>query len=241
LIGPIPGATTALKQQDTLIGGSLSAWGATEAMRAIYHSVPTANTPYADLERIGLEAVNAATRRGTVIHDHVATLLRGETPVPTTETVPYVYSWASFIAAERPEFLAVEQKVIHPDGLFAGTLDFVAKIRGRTALGDVKSGKFKRSMALQLAAYSMCRMADERLTLDQWHRYFWNGTREDIGGLPPLPRIQDYYILLLTPTGYELVPITVTQADRTHYLRLVKNYHAMRAWDDAHKALEVAA
>lgn len=238
MIGPIPGATTPLKLQDTLIGGSLSTWGAREALKAV------ANNSYPDfqtMERAGLEAVNAATRRGTVIHEHVAQILQGETPTPTVETAPYIYSWASFIADNRPEFLAVEQKVIHPGGLYAGTLDFIARINGRVALGDVKSGKFKRSMALQLAAYSLCRVADERLRLDQWHRYWWDGGLADLSSLLPLPAIRDYLILLLRPDGYELVPVTVTSADRRHYLHLVKTFHLMKQWDADHQATEEIA
>lgn len=228
MIGPIVGATTPLKIQDTLIGGSLSTWGAREAMRAI-----TGRTfaDYADMERAGLDAVNAATRRGTTIHDHIAQLLQGQTPDPTAETAPYIYAWAGFMAAERPEFLAVEQRVLHPEPpMFAGTFDFLARIRGRVALGDVKSGKFKRSMVLQLAAYSMCEMAGDSLTLDQWHRYWWSGDEAD---LTPVPHIEDYYVLLLRPDGYELVPVTVTDADRHHYLSLVNTFHAMKRWDEA--------
>jgi hypothetical protein len=236
VIGPIVGATTPLKLQDTLIGGSLSTWGAREALKAV------AGLPFdtfQEMERAGLAAVNAATRRGTIVHEAIAALLRGETPVPTPETAPYIYAYTSFLAAERPEFLAVEQRVINPAAMYAGTFDFLARIRGRVALGDVKTGKWKASHALQLAAYSMCQMAgDGDLTLDQWHRYFWSG---DAFRLRPLPRIVDFYVLLLRTDGYDLVPVTVTSADKRHYLQLVKTYHAMKAWADAQKALEVAA
>lgn len=244
MIGPIPGATTPLKQQDILIGGNLSTWGAKEAMRAIWTEAVDLHKNFAryeSMEEVGLRAVNAAARRGTTIHDHVALLLAGETPTPTVETSGYVYAWTSFLAAERPEFLLVEQKVIHPKALFAGTLDFVAKLRSRramntvVALGDVKSGSWKQSFILQLAAYSMCRVADERLTLDRYHRYMWAGTLEDIAALPKLPRIDEYLILLLRENGYELVPVVVTDDDRRHYLRLVQTFHAMKAWDEAHK------
>lgn len=235
MIGPIVGATTPLKLQNTLIPGDLSTWGGNEAMRAVF------GREFKDFEAmqtVGIKAVQAASRRGNVIHDHVATILRGETPTPTAETAGYIYAWSSFIAAERPQFLLVEQKVIHPKALYAGTLDFVARLQRKrviVALGDVKSGKFKLSMALQLAAYSMCYVADERLTLDQYHRYFWNGTLEDIATLSLLPRIDEYVILLLREDGYELVPVTVTDDDRRHYLRLVQTFHAMKEWDIAHQ------
>jgi hypothetical protein len=234
-IGPITGATGPLKQQDTLIPGSLSTWGAKEALKAVYGG---AYEDFWQMERAGLAAVNAATRRGTVVHDHIAAILRGETPTPTVETAPYIYGWSTFLAAERPEFIRVEQRVINLSAMYAGTFDFLAKIRGRVALGDVKTGRFKSSHILQLAAYSMCQMAGDSLTLDQWHRYWWEG---DAADLEPLPRIQDFYVLLLKADGYELVPVQVTSADKRHYLHLVKTYHLMKAWDDAQKAVEVAA
>jgi hypothetical protein len=233
-IGPIVGATTPLKLQDTLIGGSLSTWGAKEALKAISGQT---FADYAAMERAGLDAVNAATRRGTIVHDHVAAILRGETPSPTPETAGYIYAYASFLADHRPEFIAVEQRVLNPSAMYAGTFDFLAKVNGRVALGDIKSGRFKQSHILQLAAYSMCRMAGTSLTLDQWHRYWWTG---DTADLTPLPRIQDYYVLLLRSDGYELVPVQVNSADKRHYLGLVKTFHAMKAWDLA-QAQEVAA
>jgi hypothetical protein len=242
VIGPIVGATTPLKLQDTLIGGSLSTWGANIALDFVLKGWGSLRSPEELLQarKFALEAVNAATRRGTVIHEHIAQILKGETPTPTAETAPYLYAWANFIATERPEFLAVEQRVLYPvpDLMFAGTLDFIARIRGRVVLGDVKSGKFKRSMALQLAAYSMCDAAGESLTLDQWHRYWWSGDESD---LTPLPEIEGYAILLLRADGYELVELDVTQADRLHYLNLVQTFHAMKAWDLAHEPEGVPA
>lgn len=239
LIGPIPGATTPLKQQDLLIGGDLASWGAGVALDAVLpHPHDAQPGIRQELREHGMRAVTAKRDLGTKVHEDIARLLTGQRADPTTETAPYIYAYTSFLAAERPEFLAVEQRLLHPQALFAGTLDFVARIRGRIALGDVKSGRWKASMVLQLAAYSMCRMVGDSLTMDQWHRYWWTG---DTADLTPLPRIQDYYVLMLKPDGYELVPVTVTSADRRHYLELVKTFHRMKAWDEGQKALEVAA
>lgn len=234
MIGPIVGATTPLKLQDTLIGGSLSTWGAKEALKAISgRTFPD----YAAMERVGLDAVTAATRRGTVVHDHVAAILQGQTPKPTSETSGHVYAYSSFLATKRPEFIAVEQRVINTTAMYAGTFDFLARIDGRVALGDIKTGKWKASHVLQLAAYSMCHMAGESLTLDQWHRYWWTGDQDD---LTRMPHIEDYYVLLLRADGYELVPVEVTDADRLHYLELVKTFHAMKAWDQEQAAMAAA-
>jgi hypothetical protein len=227
MIGPIVGATTPLKLQDTLIGGSLSTWGAREAMRAISGQK---FEDYAAMEQLGLEAVNAATRRGTIVHDHVAEILKGATPTPTAETSGYLYAYSSFLAQHRPEFIAVEQRVLYPvpDLMFAGTFDFLARLDGKVTLGDIKTGKAKASHVLQLAAYSMCDMAGDSLTLDQWHRYWWTGDRAD---LTPMPEIEQYVVLYLRADGFELVPVQVTKADRLHYLNLVQTFHAMKAWE----------
>jgi hypothetical protein len=216
---PIVGATTPLKIQDVLIGGNLTTWAANQAVDAILEGRPWNGADDAQIRFVALERVNRARTIGTAVHDEIAALLKGEERPPAQPDVtPYLWSWTKFLQDERPEFLHVEQRVIHPDRLYAGTFDFIAKIHGRVALGDVKTGRFKESAALQLAAYSMCLMVDE-----------------DDPTARPLPRIKDYYILLLSPTGYELRPVTVTADERRHYLKLAKAYHTIRAWDEANK------
>jgi hypothetical protein len=232
--GPIVGATTPLKLQDVLIGGDLATWGGGKVADWFLDRQDLVSEMSPDLAREqALKQVSAARNIGTAVHDEIAALLKGEERPPASPDVaPYLWSWTKFLAAEKPVFLFVEQRIVHPKHLYAGTFDFIARFpkRGnRVGLGDVKTGRWKESQALQLAAYSMGKMASEDdLTIDRYHRYW----AEEDAVLIDLPRIRDYYILLLSPTGYELRQVDVTAADRRHYLRLVAAYHQIRAWEN---------
>lgn len=212
-IGPLVGVTTALKIQDVLIGGDLAAWGANKAIDFILggNLPPTAN-----LRESSLAAVSAARDIGTEVHAQIEKILLGQPVGPTERTAPYVYAFSAFLAAERPEFRGVEQRVANLAYQYAGTYDFAAKLRGRVSLVDVKSGKLKLSHRLQLALYA----AGEFIGVEgDPQRY-------------PIPRFRSFYILLLKGDGtYELVEQEVTPADRKHALFLVAAYHRIRAWE----------
>jgi len=210
--GPLVGVTSVLKLQDVLIGGDLAAWGGRIAIRHV------ASRSYPDIEQAvtdGLSAVSAARDIGTEVHAQIEKILLGQPVSPTERTAPYVYAFSAFLAAERPEFIGVEQRIANLTYRFAGTFDFAAKLRGKLALVDVKSGKLKASHRLQLAAYA----AGEFIGLE---------------GDPtpyPIPKFRSYYVLMLKPEGYELVEMNVTPADRRHFLYLVGAYHRIRAWE----------
>ena len=230
MIGPIVGATTPLKLQDVLIGGDLATWGANKALDYILGEVAAGELSMAplDVRTQALGKVQEARDIGTMVHDEVAALLKGEERPPADPRVaPYLWSWTKFLNERRPIFMEVEQRIVHPRYLYAGTFDFLARIDGRVALADIKTGASRRSHVLQLAAYSMGRMS-EQIVMDQWHRY---AVPED-ATYRPMPRIRDYYMLYLKPTGYELAPLEVTAADRRHYLALVRAYHRIRAWEN---------
>jgi hypothetical protein len=210
--GPLVGVTSVLKLQDVLIGGDLAAWGGRIAVNQV------ARKSYPDLEHAvtdGLSAVSAARDIGTEVHAQIEKILLGQPALPTERTAPYVYAFSAFLAAERPEFVAVEARVANMAHRFAGTFDFAANLRGKLALVDVKSGKLKKSHRLQLAAYA----AGEFIGLE---------------GDPtpyPIPKFESHYVLLLKPEGYELVEMNVTPADVEHFLFLVGAYHRIRSWE----------
>ncbi len=212
--GPLVGVTSVLKIQDVLMGGDLAAWGARTALDAVYASDTMTGEPWREN---AMKAVTAARDRGTIAHDAIAKILLKQPVKPTVETAPYIYAFSSFLAAERPEFIGVEQKVANLTHRYAGTFDFGAKMRGRVALVDIKTGKLKSSHRLQLAAYA----AAEFIGF------------EDDPEKHPLPRFRDFYVLLLRPGEYELVQLDVTAADKRHFLRLVQTYHQLREWEAA--------
>ena len=226
--GPWPGNTSIVKLQDTLIPGSLTTWAANLAVDAILDRKHL-NESGEVLRVAAMGRVNRAQRIGSEVHEQVATILTGGHADPTQETAPYLYAYTAFLAAERPEYLAVEQRVIHSRARYGGTLDFLAKMPRfprAIVLGDIKTGKPKESHRLQLAGY----MAAEGFggEIDGYHRYWWN----DAEPLRPIPRITRCVLLYLRPEGYELVPVDVTAADRRHFLYLAGAYHRLRTWQN---------
>lgn len=217
-VGPLVGVTTPLKLQDVLIGGDLAAWGGRIAAghmltRAEEITLQRLDPQVALAE--SLLAVSAARDIGSEVHAQIELILRGQPALPTERTAPYVYAFSSFLAKERPEFLMVEAMVAHLGARYAGTFDFAARMGGKVSMVDIKTGRLKKSHKLQVALYGAAEFVGvEGAT-----------TRKRI------PRFDAYYVLLLTPEGYELVEQEVTPADVEHGLFLVDAYHQIRAWE----------
>jgi len=212
-VGPLVGVTTPLKLQDVLIGGDLAAWGGRIAAQ---YAIENYKFWEADtLQARALSAVSAARDIGSEVHAQIEQILRGQPALPTERTAPYVYAFSSFLAKERPEFLMVEAMVANLEHRYAGTFDFAARMQKGIALVDVKTGKLKKSHALQLAGYA----AGEFVGF------------EGVTTRKRIPKFDAYYVLLLTPDGYELVEQDVTPADLEHFLYLVDAYHRIRSWE----------
>lgn len=214
-VGPLVGVTTPLKLQDVLIGGDLAAWGGRIATEFVLENWLGQRTEVEQMRTRALGAVSAARDIGSEVHAQIELILRGQPALPTERTAPYVYAFSSFLAKERPEFLMVEAMVANLKSMYAGTFDFAARMKKGIALVDVKTGKLKKSHALQLAGYA----AGEFVGVEG------ATTRKRI------PKFDAYYVLLLTPDGYELVEQEVTPADTEHYLYLVDAYHRIRSWE----------
>lgn len=228
--GPWPGNTSIIKIQDTLMGGGLATWGASQAVDRILAGRPWKGTPDDEIRAAAMDHVNRAQRIGTQVHEQVADILTGGHPQPTEETAPYIYAYSAFLAKERPEYLAVEQRVVHPKARYGGTLDFIARLPRfpkHVVLGDIKTGKPKESHRLQLAGYMAATGFGGEI--DGYHRYWWDDSQE----LVPIPKITKAVLLYLRPDGYELVPMDVTRADLAHFLYLVGTYHRLRQWKES--------
>lgn len=103
--------------------------------------------PYAQRDR--------AANLGTEIHAAIELLAQGrpmpDWPLPVR---PHMERFAQFVLDYRPEWLASEATVYSRTQAYAGTLDAICRIDGRTLLLDVKTGKgIYPEVALQLAAY----------------------------------------------------------------------------------------
>lgn len=127
---------------------------------------------------------------GTSVHTAIEGLVLGTpAPEPGPDEVPYLEQFAAFREAYAPEFLAAETTVYHRTHSYAGTLDAVVVIDGRSYVLDVKTGGgVYPEVALQLAAYR----AAEFMGLP-------NGAEE-----PMIPTETEGLCLHLQPTWWEL-------------------------------------
>jgi hypothetical protein len=95
--------------------------------------------------------------RGSAAHALYALLGRGEDLALydyDARLDGHVRCWREWAAAEKPEFVAVERRVASVRFRYAGTLDAIARMRGKLWLIDYKASATCRD-ALQMAAYAL--------------------------------------------------------------------------------------
>jgi len=149
---------------------------------------------------------------GSIVHSVLEAYADGEQVAP--EQVPsdarsYVCSLREWLAEHNAEVLHSEATVIHQEPRYAGTVDAVMRLNGKTLLVDVKTGKgVYKEAGLQLAAY---RYADFIGYAD--------------GSSEKMPEVDGAMVLHVTPDGTTDVPFP---ADReTHKVFLA----ALTLWE----------
>lgn len=65
----------------------------------------------------------------------------------------YVSNWIEFLELTKAKVLAVEKKVYSPEG-YAGKLDRILEINGKSYVVDIKTGAKQKTHVLQIGAYS---------------------------------------------------------------------------------------
>ena len=83
--------------------------------------------------------------------------------------VPFLDGWKKFIFVMSPIFNLIESKVFSKKYGYAGTLDRVLVLGGKTVLVDIKTGVESPSFGPQTAAY---RQAVEEMTAMKIHKRF---------------------------------------------------------------------
>lgn len=108
--------------------------------------------------------VQAAAARGTRVHELCALYDMDALPDEfELECVPYVQAWADFCRDYKPEWLYIEQPLYFQgvcDTSFAGTVDRIGCIDGRTVIVDIKTAQSmdraaKVALACQLSGYQL--------------------------------------------------------------------------------------
>lgn len=159
-----------------------------------------------------------AAARGTEVHEIAESYALG-TPKPASpEIQPYVDQYLKFLEDHAPEYLASEAPVYNFGYTYAGTLDAIVKIGGKTCVLDIKTtdkGPDVRArppypeVALQLAAYAradVIGLQAERVTGSGGRRYYiW----EDGMECDPVPEIDGAFALVISPHDYRLIPVRI--------------------------------
>ncbi|MCA1572894.1 MAG: hypothetical protein LC798_21915 [Chloroflexi bacterium] len=223
--GPFPGATAITGLQDSL-GGSdgLLTWAVNLALDEVRTGLPMLQAlgrsddqeaGWSALRERALQAKGRARDLGTAIHAVCDQINRGMTPQMFTDGVaPYVAQYGAALYQKGIRVLGSERYVVNTTIGFGGTYDSLVEIDGERGPLDVKSGKEKPSMRLQLTGLSM----------GEWHG-------EDGLEAEPMPELSGVgFILLLRPDGYQLVRHEITESDQRHFIRLVETYHEIRRW-----------
>jgi hypothetical protein len=124
--------------------------------------------------------------------------------------VPYVFAYAKFRQNYRFDPHFIEERVYHPEQLYAGTLDRIGVIKGCTAVLDIKtSAQLHPMTGLQLAAYK-----------EAWNHHH------------PEHRVTHRYALRLAADGdYELKEY----ADRCDY-EVFKACQSVTQWLESQRA-----
>ncbi len=101
------------------------------------------------------DAKEASAREGTRVHEAVAAIAAGRHDVVVDPLVrPSVDAFDEFLRNNNVEPLLIEERVLHPEHGFAGTVDMVARINGVVGVLDIKtSRRIYRDYGLQTAAY----------------------------------------------------------------------------------------
>lgn len=142
---------------------------------------------------------------GSAVHAEAEAYALGiPRPEALPAVAPYLTSFRNFLEDFKPDFQLVEATVFNVAEGYAGTLDAVARVGGRTFLFDWKTGKdIYPDVALQLAAYEH---AESVLMRD--------------GSTAPMPpvdgcaalHLREYDPDLPSDRGYSVIPVATGDA-----------------------------
>lgn len=150
------------------------------------------------LKRSPFRATDKAAVKGSDVHEWAEQYVLGHAPaidsLPLTHR-PYAQQFLRFLEDFQPEFEATEFTCYSRTYGYAGTGDWLARIKGHgLVLGDNKTGKgVYGETACQLASYE----------------------RADFIGLPdgteaPMPQVDECMVLHLTAKDYSLIPVVTS-------------------------------
>lgn len=144
-----------------------------------------------------LSGGDEAALLGTRVHGLCEKIAEGKEVRPPTEAEkPYVDAFRQFMEDHNPVFLETESTVFNKTYGYAGTMDAVVTIDGKTYIVDYKTGKrVWPEAALQLSAYRYAEFIGRARG------------RED-----ELPTSDGGIIVHIRPEGYEVIPVDTSES-----------------------------
>lgn len=91
---------------------------------------------YGEIDRYILDQ---AAERGTEVHLATQKLDESGTVEITEQIAPYIEAYALFLREHKVEWLYIEKAIAHPELLYAGTIDRVGEVDGKTTILDIKT------------------------------------------------------------------------------------------------------
>lgn len=202
----IPGVTTILDQG--MPKAALIRWGMnTTAAYAVDHWDELGMLPpssrLTELKGAAYKDRDAAAKRGTEVHALAEALAHGQEVDVPDELAGHVESYVRFLDDWEPQVVLTEVAVVNYCHGYAGSLDAILRMGGRTLLVDVKttrSGIYPET-AMQLAAYQR---AEYYVASD--------GTEQ------PMPAVDGCAGIWVRADGYSVVPVDTGEAVFAQFL-----------------------
>ncbi len=117
------------------------------------------------------DAKEASAREGTLVHEAVEAIARGEHPVVDPLVQPSVEAFVEFARNNEIEPLLIEERIISRAHRYAGTIDMLARVNGVVGVLDIKTGKrIYRDYGMQTSAYvgALCERTDIPTPQTSW-------------------------------------------------------------------------
>jgi hypothetical protein len=144
----------------------LSGYDETNPEASVTYTVAEINAIANDARKAYAKKAKAAANIGKLVHSYAEAVLKGNkdpdrprcalSPEDWTRYENGVYAFQKWWRENDMEVLASERVIFSQRWMYAGTTDFVARIKGRKVVGDFKTstGLYPEA-ALQTAAYSI--------------------------------------------------------------------------------------
>lgn len=177
-------------------------------------------------------ASDKAKARGTDLHKAAEQMALGVIPKVEEHILPYLMQYQAFLDQFQPEFVMAEAPVYNPEVGYAGTLDGVLKIGGRTVVADIKttphapdSGKSRppySEVALQLTAYKRAThvgvMSEQRYAAGKRYYLFDPDAQHE-----PMPETDGAVCIVVSPFDFMVVPVRTDEQTWRHFRHCMEN------------------